>query len=701
MLYSLFEVISRQGFSAHAPRPARRAQWPALSLGLAACALAAPGLADDLEFDRDIQPLMAKYCFDCHNTDKAKGDINFERFMTKDAMVEELALWNAASTRITNMEMPPKRADQPSEEERATLVKWIEFLNASSEVDCTQIASEASVNWFPGFVMSRRLNRHEYENTIRDLLGVSVPLAQLFPADGAGGEGFDNHGDALFLSAIQGEKYLEAADLAVETAIPPRPQWPAFAVGLLSGTLDATADLAKTAAQRATASKLPLIAAVPGRGTLPREAASRVVRPFMERAWRRPVQPLEVESVLTMFDRGIARGEDYESAVKMAFKAALVSPNFLFLVEPEPLERGTYLLGDFPLASRLSYFLWSSMPDDQLLTLADHGALSDPEVLRGEVLRMLRDPKSAALGHLFASQWLGITPLGVTAKPDATRFPEFDEPLAASMRRETEYFFNDIVAEDRSLLNLIHSEYTFADERLARLYGLSEVTNLPAHDVARHGRGAGAAGAGYDDARAGVRRPRRRRCAWPASISPTVCGRMRGFPRANRHGYTMPYAWSRWRSLKKDFNVFSGLDKANSRQGDGHYAKTANFLTGEPVAKTTGKNISAGGISMDQLAAQQLGHLTPLPSMELGIDPVISGIDSNVGFTRLYGSYISWRSATQPVAKEINPRFAYERLFGSKDGGGHRPPMRISRAFSTWRSKMRSACAVNSAATIR
>lgn len=438
--------------------------------------LSAPGRADELDYARDVQPLLAQYCFDCHNADKAKGDVNFERFLAKETMIDELALWNIAGTRVTNMEMPPKRADQPSDEERAKILKWIEILNTSSEVDCTQIASEASVNWFPGFVMSRRLNRHEYENTIRDLLGVSVPLAQLFPADGAGGEGFDNHGDALFLSAIQGEKYLEAADLAVETAIPPRPQWPAFAVGLLSGTLDAAADLEKTAAQRAMASKLPLIAAVPGRGTLPREAASRVVRPFMERAWRRPVQPLEVESVLTMFDRGIARGEDYESAVKMAFKAVLVSPNFLFLVEPEPLERGTYLLGDFPLASRLSYFLWSSMPDDQLLTLADHGALSDPEVLRGEVLRMLRDPKSAALGHLFASQWLGITPLGVTAKPDATRFPEFDEPLAASMRRETEYFFNDIVAEDRSLLNLIHSEYTFADERLARLYGLSEVT---------------------------------------------------------------------------------------------------------------------------------------------------------------------------------------------------------------------------------
>jgi hypothetical protein len=122
--------------------------------------------------------------------------------------------------------------------------------------------------------------------------------------------------------------------------------------------------------------------------------------------------------------------------------------------------------------------------------------------------------------------------------------------------------------------------------------------------------------------------------------------------------------------FQSSLNVLSGLDKAASRRGDGHYAKTANFLTGEPVTKTTGKDISAGGISMDQLAAAKLGHMTPLPSLELGIDPVISGIDSNVGFTRLYGSYISWRSATLPVAKEINPRFVYERLFGDKDANG-------------------------------
>lgn len=134
--------------------------------------------------------------------------------------------------------------------------------------------------------------------------------------------------------------------------------------------------------------------------------------------------------------------------------------------------------------------------------------------------------------------------------------------------------------------------------------------------------------------------------------------------------FDMPYCLEPIEHLRDKLSIFSGLDKAASRRGDGHYAKTANYLTGQPVNKTTGKDISAGGISMDQLAAQHIGHMTPLPSLELGTDPVISGIDSNVGYTRLYGSYISWRTPTVPVAKEINPRFVYERLFGEKDEQG-------------------------------
>ncbi|QDT09292.1 DUF1552 domain-containing protein [Planctomycetes bacterium K23_9] len=121
------------------------------------------------------------------------------------------------------------------------------------------------------------------------------------------------------------------------------------------------------------------------------------------------------------------------------------------------------------------------------------------------------------------------------------------------------------------------------------------------------------------------------------------------------------------KSVKDDFSVLSGLDKKNSHGGDGHYAKTANFLTGMPVAKTTGKDISSGGVSADQLIAQHFADQTPIPSLELGTEPVISGIDSNVGYTRLYGSHISWQTATRPMAKEINPRVVYDRLFGQRN----------------------------------
>jgi hypothetical protein len=136
------------------------------------------------------------------------------------------------------------------------------------------------------------------------------------------------------------------------------------------------------------------------------------------------------------------------------------------------------------------------------------------------------------------------------------------------------------------------------------------------------------------------------------------------FPEDAGADYKMPFSLEPLAKHKQNMLVFSGLDKKHSHGGDGHYAKTANFLTGLPVRKTAGKDISVGGISIDQYAAQKIGEYTPLPSLELGIDPVISGIDSVVGYTRLYGCYISWRSPSTPIAREINPRLAYERLFG-------------------------------------
>ena len=140
-------------------------------------------------------------------------------------------------------------------------------------------------------------------------------------------------------------------------------------------------------------------------------------------------------------------------------------------------------------------------------------------------------------------------------------------------------------------------------------------------------------------------------------------------PQSTGSGYEPSPSLEPLADLRDDVLVLTGLDKENSRGGDGHYAKTANFLTGMPVTKTTGKDISSGGVSVDQLMAQHTSQFTPLPSLELGTEPVISGIDSNVGYTRLYGSHISWQTPTRPVAKEINPRVVYERLFGRSVSG--------------------------------
>lgn len=152
------------------------------------------------------------------------------------------------------------------------------------------------------------------------------------------------------------------------------------------------------------------------------------------------------------------------------------------------------------------------------------------------------------------------------------------------------------------------------------------------------------------------------------------------FPKTAGTEYELTFALEPLARHRQQLLVFSGLDKRHSHGGDGHYAKTANFLTGLPVRKTTGKDLSVGGLSIDQLCAQQIGRLTPLPSLELGVDPVISGIDTNVGYTRLYGSYISWRSPSVPVAREINPRLAYERLFGVLRAGGKQSPEEQRRA---------------------
>jgi hypothetical protein len=195
----------------------------------------------------------------------------------------------------------------------------------------------------------------------------------------------------------------------------------------------------------------------------------------LPRAFRRPAASGEVERYLLLFDKASKRGDSYEQALKLALKGVLVSPSFLFLIDAPPDKPGAYQLGHYEVASHMSYFLWASMPDEELFRLAEQGKLHDEKVLRGQVRRMMRDARARGLADSFAAQWLGIRALGPTIRPDARLYPEFTDELAASMREETILFFDSIVRNDRSVLQLLDADYTFVNEPLASLYKIKDV----------------------------------------------------------------------------------------------------------------------------------------------------------------------------------------------------------------------------------
>jgi len=409
-----------------------------------------PREPDPREFEEKVLPLVARFCVKCHGPEKHKGDLDLTRFKTQDQVVAGLEVWQKAVERLNAFEMPPEKSSQPSFEEKGLLNRWFGRLS-KGKFDCNQLATDRTQRFYKGYAMSRRLNRTEYMNSMRDLFGIDLRAGRTLPADGSAGEGFDNNGDALFTSPLLIEKYLQAADLVLTTLL-------ADGKGALTPEVQA--------ARR----RLLIAPASEGRA-----AASRIVHSLADRAFRRPAEDGEVERYLSMFDRAQQRGDSFEASLRLALKGVLLSPHFLFLVEPEPAEGGVYRLGPYQLAQRVSYFLWSSLPDDDLLRAAGDGTLMEPDVLRGQVRRMLRDPRSRALGESFACQWLELEPLGKTVRPDAKKFPEFDDELAELMKDEVIHAFHDIVRGDRSVLELIDSESTWLNERLARLYGIGGV----------------------------------------------------------------------------------------------------------------------------------------------------------------------------------------------------------------------------------
>lgn len=345
---------------------------------------------------------VKQYCVACHNGKAAVGGFD----ATKPLLATS---WRKALYRVQEHEMPPRNVPKPSLDAREKFT--VELAAALHEAACK---APAPAQAWP----LRRLNRQEYAASVRDLLNVHFNAGAALPADGAGGEGFDNAAETLFLSPIHAEKYLAAARQALQYAAGDARSREVF--------------LGK-----------------------PKEpwSSEEVIRKFLPRAFRRPATEAEVQKYLRVMQAAQKRGEKAEPALLSALAAVLVSPHFLFRMEK----------GDYAIASRLSYFLWGSIPDAQLTALAASGEIRKPEVVASEIQRMLNDKKSAEFAERFVSQWLDTREIKIE-----------DAELLGAVKYEPVMFFLEVFMRDLSLDNFLDSKFTYLTKYLARHYGLND-----------------------------------------------------------------------------------------------------------------------------------------------------------------------------------------------------------------------------------
>jgi hypothetical protein len=534
-------------------------------------------LAANSSFDKTVEPFLKSNCVLCHNAKMKVGGLALDGYADSKNPLQDRDLWEKVVQKLRTGQMPPKGLPVPPAEDVKEVTGWF---------DAQFARLDGEMKPDPGRVTARRLNRAEYNNTIRDLLGVDFKPAADFPADDAG-YGFDNIGDVLSLSPVLMEKYLAAAEKIARKAIvadpPPKPtheriehapvaaeEQPArdlmvrheFPVegdyvirGLMSGRRDAELITFSVDGKEVKTYAIPTEDETPRVGevrlhlaagdhelkaallhddsrpdALPDpdedkakdkkpnrspfvdrieingpynpharplteshkriflcghqpgehrpECARRIVAALARRAYRRPVTDKEVNALIRFVAMAQQHGDSFEQGMRVALEAILVSPHFLFRIESDRDPNNaaaSHRLDDYELASRLSYFLWSSMPDDELFRLAGEHKLRSPEVLDAQARRMLLDPKAVALVDNFAGQWLELRNLD-SVKPDPDRFPNFDEDLRKSMKEETRLFFEAVIHEDRSILDFIDGRFTFLNERLAKHYGIPGIT---------------------------------------------------------------------------------------------------------------------------------------------------------------------------------------------------------------------------------
>jgi hypothetical protein len=424
-------------------------------LALLACLLAPAGAVD---FVKDIKPLLATHCTECHADRKAKGGVDLALFADEAAVHRDVPTWRKVADQLTSREMPTDKAKHPMPEAaRSLMLGWIDRTLKAA-------VAEAAKAKDPGPAPIRRLTRTQYRNTIRDLLGVEIDAAELVNLPSDSERGFDTYAGTLTIPPLLFEKY-HAAATQVVAALPAPGQ-------------DST--------QAQKAAWALVFVADPGKTPASEKAAARtILTRFARRAYRRPPAPDELARLFKLYD-AVAGSRPFVDAVKLALTGALVSPNFLLRVEADRGTRGAkdgYPLTSHELAVRLSYLLWSTMPDQELSELADKGTLTQPAVLTAQVQRMLADQRARALSDGFFATWLQINHLD-RARPTEQQFPAFTPNLRQAMYDEAMHFVDGLRLADGNLLDLLKSDYTFVNEDLAKHYGLSGVSGSHLRKVA-------------------------------------------------------------------------------------------------------------------------------------------------------------------------------------------------------------------------
>lgn len=376
--------------------------------------------ADETFIAGDGRQFLDTYCQACHQGEAAAAGFRMELLLEPNSFRTLPEAWEKIAFRVSNHEMPPKGACQPGLTHRMRFVGWVRQTWRSE-------ACAASLP--PTITPVRRLNRDEYSATVRDLFDIQIDLSGMFPIDGFGGEGFDNAAETLFISPLLAEKYVEAAELVVD------------------------------AASKEFKSREKIFISRPAPGLSERAAARQILARFLPSAFRRPVEKATIDSYVRHFRRARRGGLDFEPAVFFTLRSVLVSPSFLFHA---PTKGSDPALRQFALASKLSYFLWGSMPDELLSDIAAAGRMDDPAVLARLVPRMLRDPRALQFATRFAEQWLRTRQLEAGHGPDPELFPEYadDAELRGDIRLQPVFFVREVLRENRSLLDFLDSSGT-------------------------------------------------------------------------------------------------------------------------------------------------------------------------------------------------------------------------------------------------